>query len=92
MMMDVAGVCPTSSEGNEAVAGCFCARDFSVPTQCSPSMALTACTGCFLKCRGTSLAVQWLRLRAPNAGGTGLTPGRGAKIPHAVGRSLKITN
>ena len=33
---------------------------------------------------GTSLAVQWLRLRAPNAGGVGLIPGRGTKIPHAT--------
>ena len=32
---------------------------------------------------GTSLAVQWLRLRASTAGGTGSTPGRGTKIPHA---------
>ena len=32
---------------------------------------------------GTSLAVQWLRLHAPNAGGTGSIPGRGTKIPHA---------
>ena len=27
--------------------------------------------------------VQWLRLRAPNAGGTGSIPGQGTKIPHA---------
>ena len=30
---------------------------------------------------GTSLAVQWLRLRASTAGGTGLIPGQGTKIP-----------
>jgi len=30
---------------------------------------------------GTSLAVQWLRLCAPKAGGTGLIPGGGANIP-----------
>ena len=35
---------------------------------------------------GTSLAVQWLRLRASNAGGTGLTPGWGTKIPHVMPR------
>ena len=34
--------------------------------------------------QGTSLAVQWLRLRTSTAGGTGLIPGRGTKIPHAV--------
>ena len=28
---------------------------------------------------GTSLVVQWLRLRAPNAGGPGLTPGQGTR-------------
>ena len=33
---------------------------------------------------GTSLAVQWLRLRTSSAGGSGLIPGRGTKIPHAV--------
>ena len=33
---------------------------------------------------GNSLAVQWLRICAPNARGTGLIPGWGTKIPHAV--------
>ena len=33
---------------------------------------------------GTSLMVQWLRLHAPNTEGTGLNPGQGTKIPHAV--------
>ncbi|TEA31246.1 hypothetical protein DBR06_SOUSAS18710025, partial [Sousa chinensis] len=28
---------------------------------------------------GTSLAVQWLRLRAPNAGDPGLIPGQGTR-------------
>ena len=32
--------------------------------------------------RGTFLAVQWLKLCASNAGGMGLIPGRGNKIPH----------
>ena len=32
----------------------------------------------------TSLAVQWLRLWAPTAGGMGSSPGRGIKIPHAL--------
>ena len=41
---------------------------------------------------GTSLAVQWLRLRAPNAGGTGSIPGLGTKIPHAAWRGQKQTN
>ena len=31
---------------------------------------------------GTSLAVQWFRLHASTAGGTGLIPGQGIKIPH----------
>ena len=30
------------------------------------------------------MAVQWLRLRAFNAGGMGSIPGRGTKIPHAT--------
>ena len=33
---------------------------------------------------GTSLAVQWLGLHASTAGGKGLIPGRGTKIPHAA--------
>ena len=33
---------------------------------------------------GTSLVVQWLRLRASTAGGAGSIPGRGTKIPHAA--------
>ena len=28
--------------------------------------------------------VQWLRLHAPTAGGTGSIPGRGTKTPHAA--------
>ena len=33
---------------------------------------------------GTSLAVQWLRLCASNAGGIDSIPGQGTKIPHAL--------
>ena len=33
---------------------------------------------------GTSLAVQWLRLQAPNARDTGLIPSWGTKILHAT--------
>ena len=53
----------------------------------------------------TSLAIQWLRLRASNAGGTGSTPGQGTnargmgsipgqgiKIPHATQCGQKQTN
>ena len=32
---------------------------------------------------GTSLAVKWLRLGAFTAGGMGLIPGQGTKIPQA---------
>ena len=34
---------------------------------------------------GTSLVVQWLRLRLPMQGGAGSIPGWGAKIPQASG-------
>ena len=34
--------------------------------------------------RGTSLVVQWLRLCASTAGGTGLIPGQETKTLHAV--------
>ena len=33
---------------------------------------------------GTSLAVQWLKLRTSTPGGVGLIPGQGTKILHAV--------
>ena len=34
---------------------------------------------------GASLVVHWLRLCAPIAGGSGLIPGQGTRIPHAAG-------
>ena len=34
--------------------------------------------------RGTSLVVQWLRVQAPNAGGIGLIPCQGTRIPQAT--------
>ena len=37
----------------------------------------------------TSLAVQWLKLCASTAGGTGSIPGRGTKIAHATWRDQK---
>ena len=38
---------------------------------------------------GTSQAVQWLRLCAPKAEGTGSVPGQGNKILHAMQCGLK---
>ena len=38
---------------------------------------------------GTSLVVQWLRLCASAAGGKGLIPGQGTKIPHAIACDLE---
>ena len=37
-----------------------------------------------------SLAVQWLRHWASNAGGAGSNPGQGPKIPHATQHGQKI--
>ena len=46
----------------------------------------------FLKyCGRTSLAVQWLRLHAPTAGGAGSIPGQGTKILHAAPCGQKKT-
>ena len=39
---------------------------------------------------GTSLVVQWLRLCASTAGGAGLIPGQGSRIPYAVQCGPKI--
>ena len=39
--------------------------------------------------KGTSLAIQWLRLHAPKSGSTGLTPAQGTKIPHAAQHGQK---
>ena len=38
---------------------------------------------------GTSLAVQWLRLRAPTTRDVGLIPGWGTRIPHASRRGQR---
>ena len=38
---------------------------------------------------GTSLVVQWLRLCAPYAGGMGLIPDQGTKIPHGTAKKKK---
>ena len=38
----------------------------------------------------TSLAVQWIRLQAPNAGGPGSIPGQANKLPHAMQPKIKI--
>ncbi|WP_447384755.1 hypothetical protein, partial [Streptococcus pneumoniae] len=38
---------------------------------------------------GTSLAIQWLRLRTSNAGNARLIPDQGTKIPYAMGRGQK---
>ena len=43
-----------------------------------------------LRISGTSLAVQWLRLRASTAGAMGSISGRGSKIPRAPRRGQKI--
>ena len=37
-----------------------------------------------IEIQGTSQAVQWLRLRASTAGGTGSIPGEGTRILHAA--------
>jgi len=43
--------------------------------------------------RGTSLAVQWLRIHTPSVGSTGSISGQGIKIPHTVGQlSSKVKN
>ena len=38
---------------------------------------------------GLNLAAQWLTLCASNAGGVGLIPGQGTKIPQAMQLSKK---
>ena len=54
------------------------------PVECESSYKTS------LKCYwGTSVVVQWLRLCAPNAAGTGSIPGWGTRIPHAAQHSLK---
>ena len=41
---------------------------------------------------GTSVVIQWWRFCVANTGGAGSIPGRGTKIPHAVGCSQKTMN
>ena len=46
--------------------------------------------GCLkISLAGNSLAVQWLGLRAPTAGGPSSIPGWGTKIPQAAQRGQK---
>ena len=42
-----------------------------------------------ITCTGTSLAVQWLKHRAPTAGGMGSIPAQGTKIRHAAQQGKK---
>ena len=60
----------------------------------SASMSLILCRVRHIKNKvdGTSLVVQWLRLHAPNAGGLGLIPGRGTKIPHTATKDPECFN
>ena len=55
----------------------------------SNSQLLTTSLSTLHTGRGTSLVVQWLRLRVPNAGGVGSIPGQGTKIPHAAWHSAR---
>ena len=71
----------------------------------SPSLLLWLCYKDWEGRGGTSLVVQWLRLRAPNAGDLGSIPGQGTrshvpqlrvhmlqlKIPHAAAKILRAT-
>ena len=43
------------------------------------------------KNKRTLLAVQWLRLQASNAGGTGSIPDQGTKIPHTTWHCQKLS-
>ena len=47
---------------------------------------------CFknLKRRGASLAVQWIRLQAPTAGGVGLIPGWGLRCHMWQGKKKTV--
>ena len=68
---------------------CMCSRNAEAPDGSGrghhPVVALSTGRATWL-CKegfgGTSLADQWLRLCAPNVGGTGSSPGQGTKIPH----------
>ena len=68
---------------------------FTQMSQSIPDFAEDSYTGVFslLKQKrditGTSLAVQWLGLRASTAGVMGSTSGRGSKITHAMRRRPK---
>ena len=44
-------------------------------------------------CKGTSLVIQWLRLRAPNAGDPGSIPGQGTRSHmHAATKDPTLSN
>ena len=60
---------------------------YSSPTAASPTTCFSPSLGASLLSHhishetfpGTSLVAQWLRLRAPNAGGPGSIPGQGTR-------------
>ena len=60
----------------------------------SSAIALNLCRIRLIKNKvaGTSLVVQWLRLHVRNAGGLGLIPGRGTKIPHSATKDPECLN
>ena len=73
-------VASTMFYGTKVVTACELSLQ-GLPLQGGKSVAMFA-VGFGRK--GTSLVVQRLRLYASNAGDTGLIPGWGTKIPHAV--------
>ena len=69
------------------------ARDFSSRSGRGPSQgAAEEGTPLGMLPIRTSLATQWLRLCTSSAKDTGLIPGQGTKIPHAMWRSQKKTS
>ena len=80
--------------GRERTAGLPPEADFvhpstlleGVPSRQTNSQALVGLRG---RKTGTCLAVQWVRLCTSNAGGAGLVPGQGTKIPHGGKKKKK---
>ena len=64
--------------------GCIYVRRSRVRDVCEVEVVKVECEPIKRVTWGTSLAVQWLRLCAPNAGDMGSIPGRGTQIPHVT--------
>ena len=79
-LLHIEGISPSVLTLAQGITNAFslCGYVPTSPLGCCPVLVRHECSGKIhiLKCKGTSLVVQWLTLQAPNAGGWGSIPGQ----------------